>query len=46
MNTLGYIFIIIGALFYALGGLGMFRMPDWNYNTFIWGRFVESRLDD
>jgi multicomponent Na+:H+ antiporter subunit G len=28
MNILGYIFIFIGALFYALGGLGMFRMPD------------------
>ncbi|MGM0641656.1 MAG: monovalent cation/H(+) antiporter subunit G [Thermotogota bacterium] len=28
MNILGYIFVFIGALFYALGGLGMFRMPD------------------
>lgn len=28
MNTLGYIFVFLGALFYALGGLGMFRMPD------------------
>lgn len=28
MNTLGYVLIFIGALFYALGGLGMFRMPD------------------
>ena len=28
MTILGYIFIFIGALFYALGGLGMFRMPD------------------
>jgi multicomponent Na+:H+ antiporter subunit G len=28
MNILGYIFVFIGASFYALGGLGMFRMPD------------------
>lgn len=28
MNIIGYIFMIIGALFYALGGFGIFRMPD------------------
>lgn len=28
MSIIGYILIIIGALFYALGGLGIFRMPD------------------
>jgi len=28
MTIPGYIFVVIGAAFYALGGLGMFRMPD------------------
>lgn len=28
MNTIGYILLIIGGLFYALGGLGLVRMPD------------------
>lgn len=28
MNIIGYIFIIIGVVFYALGGFGVFRMPD------------------
>ena len=28
MNIIGYIFMIIGGLFLALGGFGVFRMPD------------------
>ncbi len=28
MTIIGYVFLTIGAFFYALGGLGMFRMPD------------------
>ncbi|MCF7923998.1 MAG: monovalent cation/H(+) antiporter subunit G [Candidatus Izimaplasma sp.] len=28
MTILSYIFLIIGALFFLLGGLGVFRMPD------------------
>lgn len=28
MSILGYILITIGAFFYFLGGLGIFRMPD------------------
>ncbi|HOI35556.1 MAG TPA: monovalent cation/H(+) antiporter subunit G, partial [Mesotoga infera] len=28
LDILGYIMISIGAFFYFLGGLGMFRMPD------------------
>lgn len=28
MSALGIILMIIGALFYVLGGLGLFRMPD------------------
>lgn len=28
MIYIGYFFIILGALFYALGGFGIFRMPD------------------
>lgn len=28
MSTVGYIFMIIGGIFYALGGFGIFRMPD------------------
>jgi len=28
MSAIGYIFMIIGALFYLLGGLGLYRMPD------------------
>lgn len=28
MNIVGYIFMILGGLFYALGGLGILRMPD------------------
>ncbi|MDI3471871.1 MAG: multicomponent Na+:H+ antiporter subunit [Thermotogaceae bacterium] len=28
MSIIGYLLIIIGAFFYFLGGLGMFRMPD------------------
>ena len=28
MEIISYIFLIIGALFFLLGGLGVFRMPD------------------
>lgn len=28
MNIIGHILLIIGGLFYALGGLGLVRMPD------------------
>jgi multicomponent Na+:H+ antiporter subunit G len=28
MNILGYVFMIIGGAFLALGGFGVFRMPD------------------
>jgi multicomponent Na+:H+ antiporter subunit G len=28
MNIIGYIFMIFGAVFLALGGFGVFRMPD------------------
>lgn len=28
MNIIGHILLIIGGLFYALGGLGLLRMPD------------------
>jgi multicomponent Na+:H+ antiporter subunit G len=28
MNTLGYVFMIIGGMFMTLGGLGVLRMPD------------------
>lgn len=28
MNTIGHALLIIGGLFYALGGLGLVRMPD------------------
>ncbi|PNR94810.1 monovalent cation/H(+) antiporter subunit G [Petrotoga sp. 9PWA.NaAc.5.4] len=28
MNIIGYILLIIGGVFYFLGGLGIFRMPD------------------
>lgn len=28
MNTIGQILLIIGGIFYALGGLGLIRMPD------------------
>lgn len=28
MNIVGLIFMILGGLFYALGGLGILRMPD------------------
>ena len=28
MTIIGYFFVLVGAFFYALGGLGMFRMPD------------------
>lgn len=28
MDYIGYLFMIIGAIFYALGGLGLVRMPD------------------
>ena len=28
MDILGYVFMIIGGVFYALGGFGVFRMPD------------------
>ena len=28
INIIGYVFLIIGALFYLLGGLGVLRMPD------------------
>lgn len=28
MIYLGYFFLILGSLFYALGGFGIFRMPD------------------
>ncbi|KLO21974.1 cation:proton antiporter [Marinitoga sp. 1197] len=28
MTIIGYVFMIIGALFYVLGGLGLYRMPD------------------
>ncbi|APT75562.1 cation:proton antiporter [Marinitoga sp. 1137] len=28
MSAIGYILMIIGALFYVLGGLGLYRMPD------------------
>lgn len=28
MNYIGHVFLIISGLFYALGGLGLLRMPD------------------
>lgn len=28
VNIIGYVFMIIGGLFYFLGGLGILRMPD------------------
>lgn len=28
MTTIGWIMIVIGGLFYGVGGLGVFRMPD------------------
>ena len=28
MNSIGYIFMIFGGVFLALGGFGVFRMPD------------------
>lgn len=28
MTIIGYFFVLVGSFFYALGGLGMFRMPD------------------
>lgn len=28
MSYVGYLFLLIGAAFYALGGLGLLRMPD------------------
>ncbi|RKX48645.1 MAG: Na+/H+ antiporter subunit G, partial [Thermotogae bacterium] len=28
MEIIGYILITIGSLFYLLGGLGVYRMPD------------------
>ena len=28
MTIVGYVFMIIGGLFFLLGGLGVFRMPD------------------
>lgn len=28
MDIIGYVLVIIGSLFYALGGFGIFRMPD------------------
>ncbi len=28
MNIIGQVFLILGGIFYALGGFGVFRMPD------------------